>query len=112
MFSFIRRHWIAYIILMVLAIVLGLGAAAILGVKWSTPADVRSEHIKAERSNSKSADTLANEISSGAQQLDATQSSSAETDSAAGTSADTGSSSTGSTGTGQGSSAATGSSSQ
>lgn len=69
MFRFIGRHWIVYIILAVFAIVLGFGAASILGVKWSTPADVRAAHIEAERNNSKSSDTLANEIAQGEKDL-------------------------------------------
>lgn len=44
-FSFIKRNWIAYLIGAVLAILLGLGVAYFLGVKWSTPEEVRSERL-------------------------------------------------------------------
>lgn len=37
MLSFIRRHWVAYLIGFALALVLGFGAAIVVGVKGSTP---------------------------------------------------------------------------
>lgn len=49
MLSFIRRHWVAYVVGAVLALLLGFGAAWFVGVKCSTPEDVRAERIKAEQ---------------------------------------------------------------
>lgn len=49
MLSFIRRHWVAYAVGVVLALLLGFGAAWFVGVKCSTPEDVRAERIKAEQ---------------------------------------------------------------
>lgn len=59
MFSFIRSHWKAYLIGFVLAIALGLGAALFLGAKWSTPAEIRADHIKAESDRSSVIDEVA-----------------------------------------------------
>ena len=49
MLSFIRRHWVAYAVGAALALLLGFGAAWFVGVKCSTPEDVRAERIKAEQ---------------------------------------------------------------
>lgn len=49
MFQYIREHWIPYLIGAVIAILLGLGGAYALGVKWSTPSDVREQHRAAEQ---------------------------------------------------------------
>lgn len=49
MLSFIRRHWVAYAVGAALALLLGFGAAWIVGVKCSTPEDIRAERIKAEQ---------------------------------------------------------------
>lgn len=57
--SFIKRHWRAYLIGAIIAILLGLGAAVFVGVKASTPADVRAQHIAAEQTHEKSEDTIA-----------------------------------------------------
>lgn len=38
MFSYIKRHWPVYVILTLIAIALGFGAAYIVGAKGSTPA--------------------------------------------------------------------------
>lgn len=37
MFSYIKRHWPVYVILTLIAIALGFGAAYIVGAKGSTP---------------------------------------------------------------------------
>ena len=37
MFSYIKRHWPIYLILVLIAIALGFGAAYVVGVKGSTP---------------------------------------------------------------------------
>ncbi len=50
MFSFIRRHWVVYLIGLVLAIALGLGAAVLVGIKGSTPASTHAEEVKQEQS--------------------------------------------------------------
>ncbi len=49
MLSFIRRHWVAYAVGAALALLLGFGAAWFVGVKCSTPEDIRAERIKAEQ---------------------------------------------------------------
>lgn len=47
MFAFIRKHWAAYLIGAGIAVALGLGVSYFLGVKWSTPEDVRAERQEA-----------------------------------------------------------------
>ena len=49
MLSFIRHHWVAYAVGAALALLLGFGAAWFVGVKCSTPEDIRAERIKAEQ---------------------------------------------------------------
>ena len=49
MLSFIRRHWVAYAVGAALALLRGFGAAWFVGVKCSTPEDIRAERIKAEQ---------------------------------------------------------------
>ena len=44
MFSYIKRHWPVYVILTLIAIALGFGAAYIVGAKGSTPASAISEN--------------------------------------------------------------------
>lgn len=63
--SFIRRHWIAYIVGAALAILLGLGASYVLGKKWSTPNDVRREQIAKETQNEQENDALAHQLDGG-----------------------------------------------
>ena len=65
MFAFIQRHWLAYIIAAAIAVLIGLGASYFLGVKWSTPADVRAEHVKAEQKAQTEIDSLADETDKG-----------------------------------------------
>lgn len=50
MFSFIRRHWVAYLIGLVLAIALGFGVAIFVGIKGSTPVSTHAEEVKQEQS--------------------------------------------------------------
>lgn len=50
MISFIKRHWPVYLILFLLAIALGFGAAYIVGVKGSTPTATLEEQVKSEDS--------------------------------------------------------------
>ena len=50
MFSFIKRHWPVYLILTLIAVALGFGAAYIVGVKGSTPASAISEEVEQEQS--------------------------------------------------------------
>lgn len=47
--SFIRRHWLAYLIGAIIAVAVGGLAAYVVGVKASTPDDVRQQRIAAER---------------------------------------------------------------
>ena len=49
MFSYIKRHWPVYVILTLIAIALGFGAAYIVGAKGSTPASAFSEEVEQER---------------------------------------------------------------
>ena len=46
MFSYIKRHWPVYVILALIAIALGFGAAYIVGAKGSTPASAISEEVE------------------------------------------------------------------
>lgn len=57
--SFIRRHWLAYIIGAAVAILLGLGVSYFLGVKWSTPDSVRQERVQKEQQDETAADDMA-----------------------------------------------------
>lgn len=50
MFSYIKRHWPVYLILADTAIVLGFGAAYIVGVKGSTPESTIGEEVEHEQS--------------------------------------------------------------
>lgn len=50
MFSFIKRHWPVYLILTLIAVALGFGAAYIVGVKGATPASAISEEVEQEQS--------------------------------------------------------------
>ena len=43
MFSFIKKHWLVYIIGAALAVALGFGAAYVVGVIGSTPDDSPSQ---------------------------------------------------------------------
>lgn len=72
MFSFIKRHWPVYLILTLIAVALGFGAAYIVGVKGSTPASAISEEVEQEQS------TGADEIPESEQALVDSGSSSAE----------------------------------
>lgn len=62
--SFIREHWIAYLIGAAIAVVLGLGGAYVLGIKWSTPAEVRAQRIEEERERDEQMDDLSQFIGS------------------------------------------------
>lgn len=50
MFSYIKRHWPVYLILALIAIALGFGAAYIVGVKGSTPESTINEEVEHEQS--------------------------------------------------------------
>lgn len=56
MFSFIKRHWIIYLIGIVVALALGLGLAYFVGVKGSTPDYLHAEEVSAEAEDSGLAD--------------------------------------------------------
>lgn len=49
MFSYIKRHWPIYLILVLIAIALGFGAAYVVGVKGSTPESTISEEVQHEQ---------------------------------------------------------------
>ena len=46
MFSYIKRHWPVYLILALIAIALGFGAAYVVGVKGSTPESAISGSVE------------------------------------------------------------------
>ena len=48
MFSFIRRHWIAYLVGAIIALVLGFALAFVVGKAGSTPEAMRAEEVSAE----------------------------------------------------------------
>lgn len=48
MFSYIKRHWPVYVVLFLIAIAMGLGAAYIVGAKGSTPRSTMSEEVEQE----------------------------------------------------------------
>lgn len=50
MFSYIKRHWPIYLILTLIAIALGFGAAYVVGVKGSTPETTMNEEVEQEQS--------------------------------------------------------------
>ena len=50
MFSYIKRHWPIYLILALIAVALGFGAAYIVGVKGSTPESTISGEVQREQS--------------------------------------------------------------
>lgn len=50
MFSYIKRHWPVYLILTLIAVALGFGAAYFVGVKGSTSESAISEEVKQEQS--------------------------------------------------------------
>lgn len=52
MFSFIRKHWVAYLIGIVIAIALGLGLAYFVGVKGSTPESIHVDEVAQETEDS------------------------------------------------------------
>nr|WP_239464464.1 hypothetical protein [Collinsella tanakaei] len=47
-FSFIRRHWVLYLVGIVIAVALGLGLAYFVGIKGSTPESVHAAEVAAE----------------------------------------------------------------
>ena len=49
MFSYIKRHWPVYVILTLIAIALGFGAAYIVGAKGSTPAPQSAKRLSKNR---------------------------------------------------------------
>lgn len=64
-FAYIKSHWVAYLIGAAAAIVLGFGLAYFLGMKWSTPDEVREERITAENEDTQALDALAGDADSG-----------------------------------------------
>ncbi|MBY4797817.1 hypothetical protein K6V98_05545 [Collinsella sp. AGMB00827] len=49
MIQFIKMHWKVYVFLAVTAVLLGAAAAYIVGVKGSTPPELRAKRIAAEQ---------------------------------------------------------------
>ncbi len=78
MFSFIRRHWVAYLIATVIALALGFGMAHFVDVKGSLPADVKAERVAAEKKAAETNDEIQDFSSSGEEDDDALDDSSDE----------------------------------
>ena len=49
MLRFIREHWIVYLIGLIVAVALGIGASYAVGVIGSTPESVHSQEVAAEQ---------------------------------------------------------------
>lgn len=58
MFSFIKRHWIAYLIGAIVAIALGFGLSYFVGVVGSTPESERTERSETEQEQDVSSDQI------------------------------------------------------
>lgn len=69
MFTYIKEHWLVYLVIAVVAIVVGYGASAVLGAKWSTPENLRQERVKAESSDKSAAQALDAESSEEVERL-------------------------------------------
>ena len=65
MFSFMKRHKVAYAIAIVIALALGFGLAYVVGVKGSNPEAERSEHISQEQQNVDANDEIADSVDQG-----------------------------------------------
>ena len=89
MFSFIRRHWVAYLIAAAVALALGFGLAYFVGVKGSLPADVKAERIAAEKKSVETNNEIQGFSSSDEEDDDALDDSSGESDSADASGSDT-----------------------
>ena len=66
MFTFFRKHWLAYLIGAALALALGFGVAYAVGVVGSTPASLRSEHVANEQARQDELDASGDELDTGA----------------------------------------------
>ena len=78
MFSFMKRHKVAYAIAIVLALALGFGLAYVVGVKGSTPEAERSEHISQEQQDVDANEEIAGTVDKGDGTEDATVASESE----------------------------------
>lgn len=63
--SFIKQHWLAYVIGIAVAVLLGLGMSYVLGAKWSTPENIRQERIAKEQQDKVEADNLTKSMQGG-----------------------------------------------
>ena len=63
MFTFIKRHWVAYLVGALIALALGFGVAYAVGVIGSTPEATEAEQEDAEASEDASAETDASSAS-------------------------------------------------
>lgn len=56
MFTFIKRHWVAYLVGALIALALGFGVAYAVGVIGSTPETTRLEQIEAEQEDAEASE--------------------------------------------------------
>lgn len=56
MFTFIKRHWVAYLVGALIALALGFGVAYAVGVIGSTPEATRIEQTEAEQEDAETSE--------------------------------------------------------
>ena len=56
MFTFIKRHWVAYLVGALIALALGFGVAYAVGVIGSTPEVTRIEQTEAEQEDAEASE--------------------------------------------------------
>ncbi len=82
MLSYLRRHWLLYLILTALAIALGLGASYVVGVIGSTPDSVREERVASEEDHADDMNSIDADLSGDAAATDGGAADAAATDGA------------------------------
>ena len=58
MIQFIKEHWVQYLIVATVAVLLGLGLSFFLGSIWSTPESIRAERVEAEQQKGEELDEI------------------------------------------------------
>lgn len=82
MLSYLRRHWLLYLILTALAIALGLGASYVVGVIGSTPDSVHEERVASEEEHADDMNSIDADLSGDAAATDEGAADAATTDGA------------------------------